>query len=46
MRGLDSAILDPTDRPLYGNLKAALAISGRDDFCMGLIRAYREGKLE
>lgn len=46
MRGLDSAIMDPTDRELYGSLKAALAVSGRDDFCMGLISAYREGKLE
>jgi len=46
MRGLDSAIMDPTDRQLYGALKAALAVSGRDDFCMGLISAYREGKLE
>ena len=46
MRGLDSVIMDPTDRQLYGALKAALAVSGRDDFCMGLIRSYREGKLE
>jgi len=45
LRGLDSAIMDPTDRQLYGALKAALAVSGRDDFCMGLIRAYREGIL-
>jgi len=44
-RGLDSAIMDPTDRQLYGALKAALAVSGRDDFCMGLIGAFREGKL-
>jgi len=46
MRGLDSAIMDPTDRPLYGALKVASAISGRDDFCMGLITAFREGRLE
>jgi len=46
LRGLDSAIMDPTDRQLYGALKAALAVSGRDDFCMGLITAFREGKLE
>ncbi|MDF1591906.1 MAG: dihydropteroate synthase [Desulfobacterales bacterium] len=46
LRGLDSVIMDPTDRQLYGALKAALAVSGRDEFCMGLIRAYREGVLE
>lgn len=46
LRGLDSAIMDPTDRQLYSALKAALAVSGRDDFCMGLITAFREGKLE
>jgi len=46
MRGLDSAIMDPTDRQLYGVLKASLAVSGRDNYCMGLIAAYREKKLE
>lgn len=45
-RGLDSAIMDPTDRALYGSLKAALAVAGRDDFCMGLITAYRAGAVE
>ncbi len=46
VRGLDSAILDPTDKPLYGSLKAALAVTGKDDFCMEYITAYREGRLE
>jgi 5-methyltetrahydrofolate--homocysteine methyltransferase len=45
-RGLDSAILDPTDNLLYGALKAALAVNGKDDFCMGYITAFREGRLE
>ena len=45
-RGLDSAILDPTDKHLYAALKAALSVSGRDDFCMDYITAYREGRLE
>lgn len=44
-RGLDSAIMDPTDQQLYGTLKASLAVSGRDEFCLGMITAYREGKL-
>jgi 5-methyltetrahydrofolate--homocysteine methyltransferase len=46
VRGLDSAILDPTDKQLFGALKAALAVTGRDDFCMAYITAFREGRLE
>jgi 5-methyltetrahydrofolate--homocysteine methyltransferase len=45
-RGLDSAILDPTDRRLLGTLKAALMIAGKDEFCMGYITAFREGRIE
>jgi len=45
-RGLDSAILDPTDNSLYGALKAALSVNGRDDYCMEYITAYREKRLE
>ncbi len=44
--GLDSAILDPTDRKLFGSLKAALAVMGKDDFCMAYITAFRDGRLE
>ena len=44
--GLDSAILDPTDKPLYSALKAALMVNGKDDYCMEYITAFREGKLE
>ena len=46
MRGLDSAIIDPTDKQLYGALKASLMIAGRDEFCVGYIRAFRTGRLE
>jgi 5-methyltetrahydrofolate--homocysteine methyltransferase len=45
-RGLDSAILDPTDKQLFGTLKAALMIAGKDEFCMGYISAFREGRFE
>jgi 5-methyltetrahydrofolate--homocysteine methyltransferase len=45
-RGLDSAILDPTDRQLFGALKTALMINGKDEFCMEYINAFREGRLE
>ncbi len=46
IRGLDSAILDPTDKQLFGALKAALMITGKDEFCMEYITAFREGRLE
>jgi len=45
-RGLDSAILDPTDKQLFGALKAALMIAGKDEFCIQYITAFREGRLE
>jgi 5-methyltetrahydrofolate--homocysteine methyltransferase len=45
LRGLDSVIMDPTDKLLYGTLKAALVVANKDDFCVGYIKAFREGKL-
>ncbi len=44
-RGLDAAIIDPTDNQLYGALKAAMMIMGKDDFCTNFIAAHREGRL-
>ncbi len=44
-RGLDAAIVDPCDRQLMMNIKAAEALLGRDEYCVEYIRAYREGKL-
>lgn len=44
--GLDSAILDPTDKKLLGALKAALMIVGKDEFCIQYITSYREGRFE
>ena len=44
--GLDSAIIDPTDKLLYAMLKAVTLVAGKDDFCMDYIRAFREGRLE
>jgi 5-methyltetrahydrofolate--homocysteine methyltransferase len=46
VHGLDSAIIDPTDKKLYGSLKAALMVMGKDDFCMEYVTAFREGRLE
>jgi cobalamin-dependent methionine synthase I len=45
-RGLDSAIIDPTDRQLFATLKAGELITGRDESCLGYIVAYRKGRLE
>jgi 5-methyltetrahydrofolate corrinoid/iron sulfur protein methyltransferase len=45
-KGLDSAIIDPTDRLLYAMLKAATLVVGKDAFCMDYIRAFRQGRLE
>ncbi len=41
--GLDSAILDPTNRDLMGSVFATEALLGMDDFCMEYITAFREG---
>lgn len=43
--GLDSAILDPMDRPLMTAILAAEVILGRDRHCMNYNRAYRAGKI-
>ncbi|MBU2551440.1 MAG: dihydropteroate synthase [Proteobacteria bacterium] len=44
-KGLDSAILDPTDKQLYSALKAAVMVMGRDEYCMDFIKAFRAGRL-
>ncbi len=44
--GLDSAILDPTDKRLFSSLKAALAVMGKDSYCMDYLTAFRSGRLE
>lgn len=41
--GLDSAILDPTNRDLMGVIYATEALLGLDDYCMEYISAYRKG---
>ena len=41
--GLDSAIMDPTNRDMLGLVYATEALMGEDDFCMEYIGAYREG---
>jgi len=41
--GLDSGILDPTNRDMLGLIYATEALLGQDEFCMEYISAYREG---
>lgn len=43
--GLDTAILDPTDRALMGTLMGAYALLAQDEFCLKYISAWRAGKL-
>ena len=45
-KGLDAAILDPTDKPMMATVLAAEALAGRDRYCMNFIKAYREKRLE
>jgi 5-methyltetrahydrofolate--homocysteine methyltransferase len=45
-RGLDSAIIDPTDPALCAVVVAGRLIAGREEGCMDYIRAFREGRLE
>lgn len=45
-KGLDSAVIDPTDRKMTTAIVAAEALAGRDEFCSELIDAYRSGRLE
>ncbi len=42
--GLDSAIVDPTDRELMQTLAAAEALIGRDPYCKNYIKAYRKSR--
>lgn len=43
--GLDSAIIDPTDRELMTTLLATEVVLGRDRYCMNYSNAYRSGKI-
>ena len=45
-KGLDGAIINPLDKKMMGNIIAANALAGKDDFCMEYLKAYRAKKLE
>jgi 5-methyltetrahydrofolate--homocysteine methyltransferase len=42
--GMDSAIVDPTNRDMMGIICATEALLGRDEYCMDYITAYREDR--
>ncbi len=44
--GLDSAILDPTDKELMSMVYAGEALLAKDEFCMNYLTAHREDKLK
>jgi cobalamin-dependent methionine synthase I len=46
VRGLDSVIMDPTDRQLYGALKAALLVTGKDENCLNYIKELKGEEFE
>lgn len=43
--GIDSAIMDPTDKPIMSVLMASCALLMQDEFCLNYISKWREGKL-
>jgi cobalamin-dependent methionine synthase I len=43
LQGLNSAILDPTDKRLMANLLSTRMILGNDDYCSDFIDAYQNG---
>jgi len=44
-RGLDTAIIDPSEEGIMARILAAEALSGRDESCREYLQAYRSGKL-
>ena len=42
-KGLDGAIIDPLDKRMMGNIRAAEVLRGRDGYCMEYLQAYRAG---
>jgi 5-methyltetrahydrofolate--homocysteine methyltransferase len=45
-RGLDGLIIDPLDKNMMAGLIAAETLAGRDDYCVGYLKAYRSKKFE
>jgi len=45
-KGLNGAIVNPLDRKMMANITAAETLSGKDNYCMNYLQAYRAGKFE
>jgi 5-methyltetrahydrofolate--homocysteine methyltransferase len=45
-KGLDAAILDPTDKAIMGVVQTVETLMGQDPYCMGFLKAYREGAFD
>ena len=43
---LDGVIMNPLDKKMMGNIIAAEALMGQDDFCMNYLKAFRAGQFE
>ena len=44
--GMDSAVLDPLDHQIMGQIFATEALLCRDEYCMNYLKAFRSGRLE
>lgn len=44
--GLDGAIVDPLDEKIMANVLVAEMLLGRDDYCLGYLKAMRAGRLD
>lgn len=44
-KGLDGAIMNPLDQKMMANIIAAEALSGKDNYCMNYLKAFRAGML-
>ena len=45
-KGLDGAIINPLDKRMIANIITAMALAGKDDYCMEYLKAFRANKLE
>ena len=45
LAGIDAVIINPFDNYMMALFRAAQALCGQDEFCMGYINAHREGRL-
>ena len=43
--GMDSAIMDPTNKDIYSTILASEVLLGKDKYCKNYNRAYRKGRL-